>query len=151
MMPGRAGRSGGSNVKRPEEKLGKPTKAASAMPGFDRIDASHTPAPVIPEPPEHWNTPARMVWDAALSSPTKIYAENLDFAFLYVFCEATHRLHEDGYKAMALSAWHSMARELGMTEIQRRQAKILIDRKEPEVELAPVAQIDDARKHFGAS
>lgn len=148
-MSGRAGRSGGGNVKRPEEKLGKPTKAAAAMPGFDRIDASDQPAPVIPEPEEYWHRAAKVVWDAVLNSPTKIYAESTDYASLYLLCEAVHAMAIGGYKAMALSAVHAMMRDLGMTEIQRRQAKILIDRREPEVELAPVSQIDDARKHFG--
>lgn len=149
-MPGVAGRSGGANAKRPETKLGRPNAAANATPGFTRIDASGEPEAVIPEPKKTWSAAARLVWDSLLASPTHIFAESSDYAFLYVTCEAVDAMSrgERKYSAGQLASVHGMMRELGMTEIQRRQAKILIDRTPPPVALAPISQIDAARRAF---
>lgn len=147
-MAGVAGRSGGSNAKRPEAKLGRPNGAGDASPGFTRIDASDEPPPVVPEPAPGWSKAAQLVWDSMLTSPTRVFAESPDWAYLYLTCEAVDRLAAGGYKAMALTAVQAMMRDLGMTEIQRRQAKLLIDRTPPPPKLAPVSQIDAARKAF---
>lgn len=147
-MAGVAGRSGGSNAKRPEAKLGRPNTAADATPGFTRIDASGEAPPIIPEPEAHWHKSARLVWEAMTTAPTRVFAESPDWAYLYLTCEAIHQLAENGYKAMALTAVHSMMRDLGLTELQRRQAKLLIDRTPAPPKLAPVTQIDAARKAF---
>lgn len=145
-MPGVPGRSGGTNIKRPEEKLGRPTTAADATKNFDRIDASDHPAPVIPEPSPEWDTAARQVWDSVVNGPqAQVYGESVDYAYLWIVCAAVDKMATTGYRAGQLAAVHAMLRELGMTEIQRRQAKILIDRTEPEVELAPVRHIDRAK------
>lgn len=149
-MPGVAGRSGGSNIKRPESKLGRPNAAADAAPGFTRIYASDFPEPSIPKPKSTWAPAARLVWDSMLESPTKIFAESSDYAFLYVTCEAIDSMAKGKvkYSAGQLASVHGMMRDLGMTEQHRRQAKMLIDRTPPPAALAPVSQIEDARKAF---
>lgn len=149
-MPGVAGRSGGANIKRPESKLGRPNAAAEAAPGFTRIDASDFPEPSVPEPKKTWSAAARLVWDSMLESPTKLFAESSDYAFLYVTCEAVDAMSrgQRKYSAGQLASVHGMMRDLGMTEQHRRQAKMLIDRTPPPAALAPVSQIDAARKAF---
>lgn len=149
-MAARAGRSGGHNAKRPENRLGKPRQAQTAMPGYDRIDGSDH-EPTVPEANPEWATAANLVWNSVLESPDSMLMTSKDFAYLYIACESITSMAISGYKAMALQAVQAMMRDLGMTEIQRRQAKILIDRTPAEVEMAPVSQIEDARKHFGAS
>lgn len=147
-MAGVAGRSGGRNAKRPEAKLGHPKTAAGAAPSFDRIDASEHPEAHIPEPNPEWGTAALLVWESVIDSPTKIFAESSDYAYLYIVCEAVESMAESGYKGIQVQAVNSMFSNLGMTEIQRRTAKILIDRTPAPPELAPVSQIDDAKRHF---
>lgn len=148
-MAGVAGRSGGRNAKRPEAKLGHPKTAQSAVKDFDRIDASDEPEAFVPEPNPNWTKAALLVWESVIASPTKIFAESTDYAYLYIVCEAVEQMAENGYKGIQVQAVNSMFSNLGMTEIQRRAAKILIDRTPAPVELAPVRQIEDARKHFG--
>jgi hypothetical protein len=148
-MAGVAGRSGGRNAKRPEAKLGHPKTAANAATSFDRIDASDHEEAVIPEPNPEWGTAALLVWESVVNSPTKIFAESSDYAYLYITCEAVNSMAESGYKGILVQAVNSLFSNLGMTEIQRRAAKILIDRTPAPPELAPVAQIDDAKRHFG--
>lgn len=148
-MAGISGRSGGQNRKRPEAKLGNPNHAKSVMPGFDRVDASSEPLPIIPTPGD-WDVAALQFWAAVLESPTRIFAESVDYAYLWIVCAAIDQCAKSGYRAGQLQALQTMMSDLGVTEIQRRQARILIDRTPPPAALASVTQLEDANKLFGA-
>jgi|SRR5215217_1181154 len=145
-MAGVVGKSGGKNLKRPEAKLGRPNNAKSAMPGFERIDASDEAPARIYDPDPAWAVPALQVWDAYVTGPQRVFAESVDYAYLWIVCATIDACHKTGYKGAQIMVIQSMMSDLGMTEIQRRQAKILIDRTPPPIELAPVMQIDAAKK-----
>lgn len=147
-MAGVKGRTGGHNIKRPEAKLGRPNYAKDVHPGFDRIDASGMAEPVVPTPGD-WGLAANQFWVAALESPHHIFAESIDYANLWLLCDVIDECSKNGYRAGQLAIVHAMMSDWGATEIQRRQAKILIDRTPPAAELAPVSQLDDARRLLG--
>lgn len=144
-MAGVAGRSGGKNIKRPGAKLGNPNHAQGTQPGFTHIEAYGDPEPVIPMPGK-WSTAAMQMWTSLLEAPNiRAHEESSGYAYLWLACDMLDVCVKSGYKGVQMAEVLKMFSDLGATEIQRRQAKILIDRTPPKTEIKLLPQEEEAK------
>lgn len=145
-----APKSGKTAKKRQEDRLGHRTLAEKSQTEIVTVDASEVlPATFSGEPDPRWSPLGLSFWDALQSTPLKRFDEATDVAFHRAFCSLTSKLERENWGSPGLvMAWHSMAKDLGVTEIMRRAASIEIQRREAAViDPEKVARLDDYRSY----
>lgn len=144
-----APKSGPTAKKRSDERHGHRTLAEkSQTETVEVLSGVIVPSMEVGEPDPAWSPLAHSFWNALRVTPLGRFDEATDVAFHRAFCALTSQLERGNWSSPGLvMAWHSMAKDLGMTEIQRRAASIEIQRREvAEIDHEKVARLDDYRK-----